>query len=101
MSDNKNHMLKKDADLVRGGKTEKDIHLHNELHPADRKNGKGVKESKSRIKKIIDEISNPFCLTMIAAAVVCLVIVLLFVLDKSHKSKLSKRKKRRKEDRDE
>lgn len=46
MSDNKNHMLKKDADLVRGGKTEKDIHLHNELHPADRKNGKGVKESK-------------------------------------------------------
>ncbi|MBS6585602.1 MAG: hypothetical protein ACLVFU_07060 [Eggerthellaceae bacterium] len=39
-------MLKKDADLVRGGKTEKDIHLHNELHPADRKNGKGVKESK-------------------------------------------------------
>ena len=62
---------------------------------------KGVKESKSRIKKFIDEISNPFCLTMIAAAVVCLVIVLLFVLDKSHKSKLSKRKKRRKEDRDE
>ena len=55
---------------------------------------KGVKESKSRIKKFIDEISNPFCLTMIAAAVVCLVIVLLFVLDKSHKSKLSKRKKR-------
>lgn len=46
MSDDKNHMLKKDADLVRGGKTEKDIHLHNELHPADRKNGKGVKESK-------------------------------------------------------
>ena len=62
---------------------------------------KGVKESKSRIKKFIDEISNPFCLTMIAAAVVCLLIVLLFVLDKSHKSKLSKRKKRRKEDRDE
>ena len=31
MSDNKNHTLKKDADLVRGGKTEKDIHLHNEL----------------------------------------------------------------------
>jgi len=26
---------------------------------------KGVKESKSRIKKFIDEISNPFCLTMI------------------------------------
>ena len=57
---------------------------------------KGVKESKSRIKKFIDEISNPFCLTMIAAAVVCLVIVLLFVLDKSHKSKLSKRKKEKK-----
>ena len=47
MSDNKNHTLKKDADLVRGNKTDsKDLHLHNELHPNDRKAGKGVKESK-------------------------------------------------------
>ena len=58
---------------------------------------KGVKESKSRIKKFIDEISNPFCLTMIAAAVVCLLIV--WTQASFFLARL--RKKRRKEDRDE
>lgn len=46
MSDNKNHTLKKDADLVRGNKSDRDLHLHDELHPNDRKTGKGAKESK-------------------------------------------------------
>lgn len=62
---------------------------------------KGVKESKSKIKKFIDEISNPFCLTMIAAAVVCIIIVLLFVIDKTQKARNIKLRKRRKEVRDE
>lgn len=32
--------------ILSAAENRKDIHLHNELHPADRKNGKGVKESK-------------------------------------------------------
>ena len=47
MSDKKNHTLKKDADLVRGNSNgSREVHLHNELHPNDRKSGKGAKESK-------------------------------------------------------
>ncbi len=42
----KTHTMKQDADLVRGSDKPKDVHLHNELHPDDRKTGKGVKESK-------------------------------------------------------
>ena len=38
--------MKQDADLVRGSDKPKDVHLHNELHPDDRKTGKGAKESK-------------------------------------------------------
>lgn len=46
MSEKKTHTMKQDADLVRSGKTEKDIELRSELHPDDRKSGKGAKESK-------------------------------------------------------
>ena len=42
----KTHTMKQDADLVRSSDKPKDVHLHNELHPDDRKTGKGVKESK-------------------------------------------------------
>lgn len=42
----KNHTMKQDADLVRGSGKTKDVHLHTELHPNDRKSGKGAKESK-------------------------------------------------------
>ena len=46
MSEKKTHTMKQDADLVRGKKNTQDVHLHNELHPDDRKTGKGAKESK-------------------------------------------------------
>lgn len=46
MGDNKNHTMKQDAELVRGNSAPKDVHLHNEMHPNDRKAGKGAKESK-------------------------------------------------------
>jgi len=46
MSEKKTHTMKQDGDLVRGNSREKDIHLHNELHPDDRKPSKGAKESK-------------------------------------------------------
>ncbi|MGN1339034.1 MAG: hypothetical protein ACI4WS_01960 [Oscillospiraceae bacterium] len=43
----KTHTMKQDADLLRGNTNKpKDVHLHNELHPDDRKSGKGAKESK-------------------------------------------------------
>lgn len=42
----KTHTMKQDADLLRSGDKTKDVHLHNELHPDDRKSGKGAKESK-------------------------------------------------------
>lgn len=43
----KTHTMKQDAELVRGNEnSSKDLHLHNELHPDDRKPGKGAKESK-------------------------------------------------------
>lgn len=42
----KTHTMKQDADLLRGNDKQKDVHLHNELHPDDRKSGKGAKESK-------------------------------------------------------
>lgn len=38
--------MKQDADLVRGNKKPQDVELHTELHPDDRKPGKGAKESK-------------------------------------------------------
>ncbi len=40
------HTMKQDADLVRSSEKSKDVHLHSELHPDDRKSGKGAKESK-------------------------------------------------------
>ena len=46
MSEKKNHTMKQDADLVRGKKKSQDVELHTELHPGDRKPGKGAKESK-------------------------------------------------------
>ena len=46
MNEKKTHTMKQDADLVRSNKKPQDVHLHNELHPADRKSGKGAKESK-------------------------------------------------------
>ncbi len=46
MSEKKTHTMKQDADLVRGNSDHKDLHLHNELHPDDRKPGKGAKESR-------------------------------------------------------
>lgn len=46
MSDKKTHTMKRDADLVRGNKKPQDVELHTELHPDDRKPGKGAKESK-------------------------------------------------------
>ena len=42
----KTHTMKQDADLVRGGNKQKDVILRNELHPGERKSGKGAKESK-------------------------------------------------------
>ena len=42
MSDKKTHTMKRDADLVCGNKKPQDV----ELHPDDRKPGKGAKESK-------------------------------------------------------
>ncbi len=58
---------------------------------------KGVKESKSRIEKFIDEISNPFCLTMIAAAVVCLVIICyLYWIRATNQSSVSGKREERK-----
>ncbi|MBP1578667.1 MAG: hypothetical protein J6B57_01115 [Oscillospiraceae bacterium] len=46
MSEKKTHTMKQDAELVRSNTRDKDVHLHNELHPNDRKSGKGAKESK-------------------------------------------------------
>ena len=46
MSDKKTHTMKQDAELVRSGGAAKDVHLRTELHPGDRKSGKGAKESK-------------------------------------------------------
>ena len=46
MSEKKTHTMKQDADLVRGNSDPKDLHLHNELHPDDRKPGKGAKHSR-------------------------------------------------------
>ena len=46
MSEKKTHTMKQDAELVRNNTRDKDVHLHNELHPNDRKSGKGAKESK-------------------------------------------------------
>ncbi len=46
MSEKKTHTMKQDADLVRSENKQQDLHLHRELHPDDRKSGKGAKESK-------------------------------------------------------
>ena len=46
MSEKKTHTMKQDADLVRGSKKSQDVDLRTELHPGDRKSGKGAKESK-------------------------------------------------------